>query len=196
NAGSSVAQFIDGGLDVPYAIAVDSSQNVWVANNGVSNSVSKFSNTGTAASLTGFTGGGINEAFGVVLDANNDAWVSNFGASSVSELNNSGSPLSGAGYSAPAPVSALAVDGDNTLWTANSDGSISHLTSNGAAISPGTGYISAGATGEVGIAIDASGNVWTTDNYVNSLFEYVGAAAPAVVPFQQAVKTNRIGQRP
>jgi hypothetical protein len=196
NAGSSVAQFVNGGLDVPYSIAIDSSQNIWVANNGVSNGVSKFSNSGTAASITGFTGGGINGAFGIALDANNSAWIANFGASSVSELNNSGSPLSGAGYSTPAPVSAVAVDGNNTLWTANTDGSISHFASNGAAISPNTGYISADATGEVGIAIDASGNVWTTDNSINSLFEYVGAAAPAVVPLQQAVKTGRIGQRP
>ncbi len=28
----------------------------------------------------------------------------------------------------------------------------------------------------MGIAIDLSGNVWTSDNYVNSVFEYIGAA--------------------
>jgi len=197
NAGTSVAQFINGGLDSPFAIAVDSSQNIWVANSGASNSISRFSNSGTAASLTGFTGGGIHEAVGVALDANNNTWVANFGASSASEFNSTGSPLSGgSGYATPAEVSAVAVDGNNTIWTANSDGSISHLASNGSAISPSTGYVSAGATGEIGIAIDASGNIWTTDNYVNSIFEYVGAASPSVVPLQQAVKSNLIGQRP
>jgi hypothetical protein len=200
--GSATAQFINGGLDGPFAIALDSSQNVWVANSGVSNSVSKFSNTGTSASLSGFIGGGINGAYGIAIDGNNNAWVANFPSSSttatgsVSELNSTGSPLSGAGYTTPANVSAIAVDGNNTIWTANTDGSVSHLSPNGSPISPATGYISAGATGEVGIAIDASGNVWTTDNYVNSIFEYVGAASPAVVPLQQAVKSNKIGQRP
>lgn len=204
SSGVATGQFINGGLDHPFAIAVDANQNIWVANSGVSNSVSRFSNGGTAASLSGFTGGGINGAVGVAVDATGNAWVANFNATAVnnktvglSELNSSGSPLSGgAGYTTPADVSAIAIDGNNTVWTANTDGSISHLANNGTPLSPSTGYVSAGATGEVGIAIDASGNVWTTDNYVNSIFEYVGAASPAVVPLQQAVKSNLIGQRP
>jgi hypothetical protein len=196
SAGTSVGQFVNGGLDYPFGIAIDSSENVWVANYGASNSVSKFSNSGTPASPTAFTGGGINGAVGIAIDSKNDAWVADFNAATASELNSSGAPLSGTGYITAADVSAVAIDGNNTLWTANTDGSISHLAANGAAISPANGYISAGATGEVGIAIDASGNVWTTDNYVNSIFEYVGAAAPAVVPLQAAVKNNQIGQRP
>jgi hypothetical protein len=196
SSGSTVAQFVNGGLDFPFGIAIDSSENVWVANYGASNSVSEFSNTGTPASPTAFTGGGINGAVGVAIDSKNDAWIANFSASTVSELSSSGTPLSGMGYATPAVVSDVAIDGNNTLWTANGDGSISHLAANGAAISPVTGYVSAGATGEVGIAIDASGNVWTTDAYVNSIFEYVGAASPAAVPLQAAVKNKTIGQRP
>jgi hypothetical protein len=48
----------------------------------------------------------------------------------------------------------------------------------------------------VGIAVDGSGNVWTTDYDSNTLFEYVGAAGPAVVPQALAVKNHTIGQRP
>jgi hypothetical protein len=48
----------------------------------------------------------------------------------------------------------------------------------------------------VGIAIDASGNVWTTDYYLNSVFEHIGAAGPTVVPQALAVKNNMLGQRP
>jgi streptogramin lyase len=133
---------------------------------------------------------------GVAVDANGDVWVANFNSASVSKLSSSGTPKSGAGYATPAPVSAVAVDGSNTVWTANTDGSISRLSATGARISPSMGYISTGATGEVGIALDASGNVWTTDNYVNSIFEYVGAATPTTVPLQQAVKNNALGKRP
>ncbi len=43
--------------------------------------------------------------------------------------------------------------------------------------------------------VDASGNVWVTD-LGNVLFEYVGAAAPTVVPLQAAVKNGQLGQRP
>lgn len=196
SSGSLVSQFLNGGLDQPYAIAVDASQNVWVANYGASNSVSKFSNSGTSASVSGFTGGGINGAAGIAIDGSGDSWIANLNGASASELNSSGSPLSGSGYTTPADVSFVAVDGANTIWTANTDGSISHLAANGAALSPSTGYISAGATGEVGIAVDGSGNVWTTDNSVNSLFEYIGVASPAVTPLQAAVKNNQLGKRP
>lgn len=192
-SGAAVAQFEQGGLNSPYAIAVDSSQNVWVANYY---SVSKFSNTGTAAASAGFTGGGLANAVGVAIDVNGNAWVANFDNAVVSKLDSSGAPLSGSGYPVPADVASVSVDGNNTIWTANADGSISHLSNTGTAISPATGYISNGATAAVGIAIDASGNVWTTDNYVNSIFEYVGAASPVAVPLQAAVKNKQLGKRP
>jgi hypothetical protein len=204
-AGTSIGQFINGGLNVGYSLAIDSAQNVWVANAGPlltpGDSVSKFSNTGTSASLSGFTGGGLNGPVSIAIDANGNAWAGNFNSNAVSKLNSTGTPLSGAGYSTPAPVSGLAIDGSNTIWTANTDGSISHLSNTGTAISPTTGYLAAAATGEVGIAIDASGNVWTTDAWPNSagnysLFEYIGAAGPTAVPLQQALKSKLLGQRP
>lgn len=195
-AGTEVAQFVDGGLDNPYAVAVDSSQNVWIVNSGRSNSVSRFSDSGSATTNSGYTGGAMSKPYGIAIDAAGDAWVANFNSSSVSKLNNSGVPLSAAGYPTPSEVSAVAVDGNNTVWTANTDGSISHLSASGVSLSPAAGYISADATGEVGIALDPSGNVWTTDNYINSIFEYIGAAAPTVTPLQQAVKNGTMGQRP
>jgi hypothetical protein len=204
-AGTSLGQFTGGGLNFGYSVAVDPSQNVWVANIGPlltpGNSVSKFSNTGTSASPSGFTGGGLNGPTAIAIDATGNAWVGNFSSASVSELNSAGSPLSGAGYTTPATVSGLAIDGSNTIWTANTDGSISHLSNSGTTISPATGYITAAATGEVGIAIDGSGNVWTTDTWPNgsgqySLFEYIGAAGPTAVPLQQALKSSLLGQRP
>ena len=204
-AGTSIGQFINGGLNVGYSIAVDSTQNVWIANAGPllapGDTVSKFSNTGTSASLSGFTGGGLNGPVSIAIDAAGNVWAGNFNSASVTKLSSAGSPLSGAGYTTPNFVSGIAVDGSNTIWTANTDGSISHLSNSGAAISPASGYLAPAATGEVGIAIDASGNVWTTDAWPNSagnysLFEYIGAAGPTAVPLQQAVKSKLLGQRP
>ncbi len=204
-AGTSIGQFTGGGLNFGYAVAVDKSQNIWVANIGPlltpGDSISKFSNTGTADSLNGFTGGGLNGPTAIAIDATGNVWAGNFSANTVSKLNSAGSPLSGGGYPTPANVSGLAIDGSNTVWTANVDGSISHLSNSGASISPATGYLSTAATGEVGIAIDASGNVWTTDAWPNatgqySLFEYIGAAGPTAVPLQQALKSNLLGQKP
>lgn len=195
-SGAAIGQFQQGGLDFPYAIAMDRSSNAWIANYGYSDSVSRFSSTGAPANATGYSGGGISGAVAVAIDAGGNAWAASFDRAVVSRFNSSGTALSGTGYSIPAGAASIAVDGDNTVWTANSDGSVSRLTNLGASISPATGYVSNGATAAVGIAIDPSGDVWTSDNYVNSVFEYIGAAAPTTVPLQVALQKNLVGKRP
>lgn len=196
SSGAEAGQFQQGGLDFPFAVAVDRSQNVWVANYGYTNAVSKLSNGGAPVAARGYTGGGINGAVGIAIDADGSAWVASFDRPVLSKLSSGGSPLSGSGYGLPAGAASVIVDGDNTVWTANSDGSISRFANSGVAITPPTGFVSDDATAEVGIAIDLSGNVWTSDNYVNSIFEYIGAAAPTMVPLQAAVKNNLLGKRP
>jgi hypothetical protein len=199
STGSAQTLFTGGGLDVPYAVAIDGSANVWIANADLqtqSNSISKFSNTGTPATATAYTGGGLANPVALAVDAGGNIWAANFNAPSISKMSSAGVPLSGRGYATPNETSALAVDGSNTVWTANLDGSISRFKNSGEAISPSTGYVSKGATSGVGIAIDASGNVWTTDYYLNSVFEHIGAAGPTVVPQALAVKNNMLGQRP
>jgi len=198
-AGTKLGLFTGGGMDVPYAVAVDASADIWIANanrSSQSNSISKFSNTGTAATMTAYTGGGLSAPVGIAIDATGNVWAANFDTPTISKLNSAGVALSGTGYVTPNETSALAIDGSNTVWTANVDGSVSRFSNSGTAISPAAGYLSTGATAEVGIAVDASGNVWTTDYYVNSLFEYVGAAAPTVVPLAIAVKNHSFGVRP
>jgi streptogramin lyase len=201
STGSGLSLFTGGGLAVPFAVAIDASENVWIANGQAppqtpADSISKFSNAGTPAATQAYTGGGLNVPYSVAIDATGNVWAGNSYFPLVSELNSAGSPLSGSGYQTPDWVSAIAVDGSNTVWTANGDGSLSRFANNGTAITPSMGYISPEATGEVGIAIDASGNVWTTDATVNSLFEYVGAAGPVAVPQALAVKNSMLGQKP
>jgi hypothetical protein len=199
SAGVAQPLFTGGGLDIPYFVAIDGSGNVWVANNDQTsnaNSISKFSNSGTAASLTGYVGGGLTWPVAVAIDATGNVWAANYGAASVSKLSSTGVALSGAGYATPDFTNSIAIDGSNTVWTGNIDGSVSRLTNAGTAISPSTGYIANGALATMGIAIDASGNVWATDYNVNSLFEFVGAAGPAVVPQALAVKNGSFGVRP
>jgi streptogramin lyase len=198
-AGASLGLFTGGGMDVPYALAIDSSENVWVANSDLSlqpNSITKFSNTGTPATLTAYTGGGLNIPVALAIDAAGNVWAANFEAPSISKFSSTGVPLSGSGYTTPNNTSKLVVDGSNTVWTANVDGSISRFANSGTAISPATGYVSPDATAVVGIAVDPSGNVWTTDYYVNSVFEFVGAAGPTITPLAQQVKNQTFGTRP
>jgi hypothetical protein len=66
------------------------------------------------------------------------------------------------------------------------------LTNTGSAISPATGYQSAGLSNPRGLAIDASGNVWLTNFTDNSITEFVGVATPSVTP----ISSTTHGQRP
>jgi hypothetical protein len=199
STGAPVGLFTGAGMDEPYSVAIDAQSNVWIANadqSTDSNSISKLSDTGAALTMVAYTGGGLNTPVGVAIDAGGNLWAANFEAAWVSKLSSTGVPLSGAGFVTPSDTSAISVDGNNTVWTANTDGSVSRFSNSGAAMSPAKGYQAQGATAEVGIAIDGSGNVWTTDYNSNTLYEYVGAGGPTVVPQALAVKNGTIGQRP
>lgn len=195
-AGTLAAQITNGGLGTPFSVAIDVTQHAWVANvNGPS--VSKFSNVGAPSSTGGYSGGGLAQPYWVAMDRTGNAWVANFSSATVTKLDSTGTPLSGSGFPTANANSSLAVDGDNTVWTANEDGSISRLANDGTTMTPGTGLISADSTAAIGIVIDASGNIWTTDAIASdSIFQYVGAAAPSTVPLAAAVKNQTIGVRP
>ncbi|MGA7341951.1 MAG: hypothetical protein WBE72_16390 [Terracidiphilus sp.] len=68
--------YTGGGVNTPYAIAIDGEGNVWTANNG-NNSISEFGSSGTAISgSNGFTAGGIlNGPNGLAIDGSGNVWV-------------------------------------------------------------------------------------------------------------------------
>ena len=192
-----------GGLHSPISIAVDPSGSVWVASYG--NSVSKFTSSGAAISPSdGYTGGGLNGPWAIAVDGFGNAWVANRYSDSLSEFSSNGDAISpAAGYTGGGlniPF-GIAIDGTGNIWVTNSFagqpgplGSVSEFSTNGAAISPSTGYTGGGMNGPWGVAIDASGNVWV-GNYL-AVTEFVGAAAPVVTPLVTAVKNNQLGKRP
>jgi hypothetical protein len=87
-------------------------------------------------------------------------------------------PFTGGGLSLP---TAIAFDGSGRAFLANT-ASISEFTAGtaGTAISPATGYGSVSAP--AGIAVDPSGNVWTTNSGDNSISIFIGLGSPAVTP--------------
>jgi len=87
----------------------------------------------------------------------------------------------------------IAVDGSGTVWIADYRGNAfselagSQAASPGAGLSPSTGFGSdAGMVEPYALAIDASGNVWISNQALNTLTEFVGVASP--------VKTPLVGQ--
>jgi hypothetical protein len=152
----------------PEGLAVDASNNIWVADT-VSDNVVEFSNSGQVLSGTnGFLGGGISNPNQLAIASSGNVWITNSTAPSISELSNAGAALTpSAGVTGASFVggASLAIDHQNNVWTvgAGPGAQVSKVSSNGVILS-GSGYATVGVggahAGGTTIAIDGDGNVW------------------------------------
>jgi hypothetical protein len=166
----------------------------------------------------------------VAIDANGTGWDANSSpgadynqtgegfdncfASACGQFNGIFVFASGSGSSDPTGIGpvAVAVDGNNNLWFANSGTNSLAVYKNGGkpvgigsptnpAISPTTGYKAAGTmSAPASIAIDPSGDVWVTNTGGSgvgySVTELIGVAAPSYAPLSSASLSNKLGQKP
>jgi streptogramin lyase len=107
-----------GGLNFPFALALDHAGRAWIANHGAS-SISVF-NAGAQIPLTSYTGAGLTKPVSIALDGSGTVWVANAN-DSVSELASDGtamSPVTGffANLSYP---NGVAIDGSGNVWITN-----------------------------------------------------------------------------
>ena len=185
----------------PVSLAIDALGNIWVSDSITLGALSEFYSSGTSAGMpistsTGDTGGGLADPWGVAVDPNGNIWVADSSSttSRISLFGAGGTAISsslgytGGGLNVP---EGIAIDGAGNVWVANRDStatsapypdsSISEFSPLGVAISPSTGY-QAGLNISLSLAIDGSGNVWTTNTNLNTVTEFVGAASPVVTP--------------
>jgi len=156
-----------------------------------------------------------------------DSIAASFGSSSFGQIAQNGSDLvltgsanntlcslslacGGAGDAGMNNPQGVATDGDNNIWIANSgSASVSAISGSANSYAPFSSfaYLHDSANGNTsvapyGIGIDASGNIWVSnqtnlsDPYV--LTEIIGAAAPTITPLsaQIAGGVNLVGTRP
>ena len=156
-----------GGLSSPTGVALDSSGNVWVANNA--KAASLFSPLGKPLFSHGVTGFGLNASFGLAVDSSNHAWIPNepgsgVAGNSITVVDSTGGSLSGSGgYTFGGldyPI-AVAIDTDSSAWIVDYGNShLTHLSSSGQPVSGSAGYSSSQLAFPVAIALDASHYVW------------------------------------
>ena len=241
--------FTAGGITAPTALAVDSSNNVWIANfNG--NSVSALTSSGAPLANSPFTGAANNITVptGIAISGKGGIYVTSGSGSLVNgslvnslvvNLSNSGafvSTLSQGALQGPAAIAidpttnnaivtgfttgsaiagavseftgassktaavqvtsglssptGVACDG-TSIWVANSapGGGLAQLAYGATSpTSPSTGFGSLNTP--VGVAVDPSGSVWTTNSGDNTLTKFIGLAAPVVTPIAASLPTS------
>jgi sugar lactone lactonase YvrE len=197
-------------LEGPVAVAIDANHNAWFVNQAAqTGSVTSISADGSKLNTVACGGdapSGIATDAIAVSGATGHLWTANYYSDSVSELSlNSDGSVSQVGTAITAGgithPNSLAVDGAGNVWVANYRGnSISELAAAnavqpGAALSPGTGLgADASLLAPFALAIDASGNVWvsnqggtpvkqgTTTVEQYTVTEFLGAATPVKTP--------------
>jgi streptogramin lyase len=154
--GSVIQNYTGGGLQQPFAVAIDSSDNPWVVNFAPvgASTVSVFRNNGIPIASKPYPCA--TACFFPAFDTTGNLWIS--GTSSTTVLSPSGSKISGLWTDAFS--SGLAVDSTNRAWTLGANGSIYRL-----ALAGNRPQLSEPLTGQTGneltpVAIDSSDNIW------------------------------------
>jgi hypothetical protein len=181
-------------LVFPVAVAIDANHNAWLANQE-DITVTKVSPDGTQFTSYACCNG----ASGIAIDQRGNIWVANYYGDSISQLAADGTVIS-TGYSDnKASIwhpQGIAIDGSGHVWVTNYFGSSitelagSAANSPGQILSPTVGYAHDAAINEgFAVAIDASGNLWITNFFNNTLTEIVGLATPVKTPQLGPVQT-------
>ena len=168
-----------GGLNGPASLGVDGQGNLWVSNYfGV---VSAFSPIGEPLSPTGYSGSGLRESYGLAVDIHNNIWFANEQSSggvnrdlgSVTVLNSSGQPLSGAsGYVAGGIYFPIAVTADpnGNMWIVDyGDSKVTLLNSFGTPLSGANGWGGTSLSFPVALAVDSSHDAWVANQSANTI---------------------------
>jgi hypothetical protein len=191
-----------GGFDGPGRMAFDSHGNVFVSNNfqppgaDAGLGLIAVSPTGFPIDASPITGGGLQGVWwGIAVDAHNNVWTSNYvgadttpfyspsftGGDAVSEFSDDGtalSPSSGFTNGNMRAPQGIAVDQRDDVLIANHGGDsiTEYPAGDPAAAFTITG---GGISKPFGIAVDAQGNEWVTDNALSSLPGGVTEFTPA-----------------
>jgi streptogramin lyase len=162
---SGASGFTGGGLNLPYSIAIDASDNPWVINFGPVNAstVSKFSTTG--ASLTSSPFACDTACFFPAFDAAQNLWIS--GSDRTTVLRGDGSVLKT--FSTSSYDSGIAINSTGIGWTIAQPRTLFRFTLP-ATQTPSSETTTAAAGNDLtSIAIDSADNVWYASNQNNAI---------------------------
>jgi sugar lactone lactonase YvrE len=196
-------------LGNPAGVALDSSKNIWVADNGTTKRVIEFSagasgNATPAATISG-ANTTLNSPRGIALDTSGNVWVADYGAHKVLEFTSTGNVAPATTITPTGSVPAgIVFDGSNNLYiTADTANAIQEWDASNRTNTPSHSISGANTTlnNPIGITLDASGNIWVANYSGNTLLEFTagswGNVAPAVtisgLTAQPGIAVDQVG---
>ncbi|MDE1191580.1 MAG: T9SS type A sorting domain-containing protein [Arachidicoccus sp.] len=161
--------------DLPYAISIDASGNVYTANYG-NNTVSKITSDGTAIPEWATLASDANPS-GIAVDASGNVYTANINNGTVTKVTSDGTVIQAwATLASNALPYAIATDASGNVYTANDNNTVSKITSEGI-VTQAWATLANNAL-PYAIAIDALGNVYTA-NYGNNTVSKITSAGIA-----------------
>ena len=163
---------LGGGFNIPYGLAVDGADNVYVAD--AENGAVKEMPSGCASSACVTTlGGGFSYPNGIALDGAGNVYVADLTVNFIKEIaigcaSSSCVTKLGGGFSGPGGV---ALDGSGNIFVADTSNSAVKEMPPGCASSACVTALGGGFSYPYGVAVDASGNVYVADSGNNVVKE-------------------------
>ena len=168
----------------PSALALDAAQNVWVADS-TTGAVVKMDPSGNVLQQVSCCA----TPDGLAIDPAGAIWASDSGQNAVTEVSSAGFVAGSLASSALSTPTALAIDPAGHLFVVNTaSNSLAEFADSttsqpGAQLSAASGIgIDAQLQQPYGVAIDASGILWTTSSVDSRLVGFLGVAAPTRTP--------------
>jgi sugar lactone lactonase YvrE len=165
---SNQSGFTGGGLNQPFSVAIDASDNPWVVNFAPigASTVSRFSPSGSPITSTPYPCGPT--CFFLAFDSSQNAWIS--GSSRTLVLSSGGATV--AHFPMNAYDSGIALDSTGHAWTLGLNRTLYRLTAPSTATQFSETATSATSSNELTpVAIDSSDNIWFVSNKNNAIGE-------------------------
>ena len=184
---SGIDGFTSSTLAFPSTVAVDAEHFGWIGNqNDIT--VIKVAPDGSSFQSVDCCSG----ASGIAVDQNDKVWVANLNGNNASLIASSGTVLSKGGFNGLGSMRSpqgIAIDGAGSVWFANYLAPYLTELSGTSSVVPGTSLSPAAGLGAdaallqaFALAIDASGNVWVSNQGSSTLTKYIGLATPVRTP--------------